>query len=97
MLTAQIFVPQSRDDRVLSRERSSSRADRNDWLLVIGARTLNPFEHAIDGVHSGDVGHVDDAGRLFVDGREDDIIVSGGENTLPSEVEDAARDAPGRR
>ena len=37
---------------------------------------------------TGDVGHIDDAGRLFVEGREDEMIVSGGENILPSEVED---------
>jgi acyl-CoA synthetase (AMP-forming)/AMP-acid ligase II len=37
---------------------------------------------------SGDVGHFDDAGRLFVDGRDDDMIVSGGENVFPQEVED---------
>jgi acyl-CoA synthetase (AMP-forming)/AMP-acid ligase II len=37
---------------------------------------------------SGDVGHFDTAGRLFVDGRDDDMIVSGGENVFPGEVED---------
>jgi fatty-acyl-CoA synthase len=37
---------------------------------------------------SGDVGHFDDEGRLFVDGRDDDMIVSGGENVFPAEVED---------
>ncbi|MGK5682561.1 AMP-binding protein [Actinoplanes sp. URMC 104] len=35
----------------------------------------------------GDVGHLDEAGRVFVDGRQDDMIVSGGENVFPSEVE----------
>jgi acyl-CoA synthetase (AMP-forming)/AMP-acid ligase II len=37
---------------------------------------------------SGDVGHLDDEGRLFVDGRDDEMIVSGGENVFPREVED---------
>jgi fatty-acyl-CoA synthase len=43
----------------------------------------------IDGLmSSGDVGHFDEQGRLFVDGRDDDMIVSGGENVFPQEVED---------
>src|SRR5205085_11872336 len=37
---------------------------------------------------SGDVGHLDERGRLFIDGRDDDMIVSGGENVFPAEVED---------
>jgi acyl-CoA synthetase (AMP-forming)/AMP-acid ligase II len=44
----------------------------------------------IDGLlSSGDIGHFDDGGRLFVDGRDDEMIVSGGENVFPREVEDA--------
>jgi len=43
----------------------------------------------IDGLMStGDVGHLDGDGRLFIDGRADDMIVSGGENVFPQEVED---------
>jgi fatty-acyl-CoA synthase len=43
----------------------------------------------IDGLMStGDVGHFDAAGRLFIDGRDDDMIVSGGENLFPGEVEE---------
>jgi acyl-CoA synthetase (AMP-forming)/AMP-acid ligase II len=43
----------------------------------------------IDGLmSSGDVGHFDQNGLLFVDGRDDDMIVSGGENVFPGEVED---------
>lgn len=37
---------------------------------------------------TGDVGHLDEDGRLFIDGREDEMIVSGGENVFPREVED---------
>ncbi len=37
---------------------------------------------------SGDVGHFDEQGRLFIDGRDDEMIVSGGENVFPREVED---------
>jgi fatty-acyl-CoA synthase len=37
---------------------------------------------------SGDVGHFDDEGRLFIDGRDDEMIVSGGENVFPAEVEE---------
>ncbi|HEX2388877.1 MAG TPA: AMP-binding protein [Solirubrobacterales bacterium] len=43
----------------------------------------------VDGMlASGDVGHFDEHGRLFIDGRDDEMIVSGGENVFPREVED---------
>ena len=50
-------------------------------------------KEAIDGLlSSGDVGHIDPAGRLFIDGRDDEMIVSGGENVFPREVEDLLAD-----
>jgi fatty-acyl-CoA synthase len=46
-------------------------------------------KEVIDGLMStGDVGHFDVGGRLFIDGRDDDMIVSGGENLFPGEVEE---------
>ena len=37
---------------------------------------------------TGDVGRFDDGGRMFVEGRDDEMIVSGGENVFPKEIED---------
>jgi len=50
-------------------------------------------KEAIEGLlSSGDVGHIDGSGRLFIDGRDDEMIVSGGENVFPREVEDLLAD-----
>ncbi len=64
------------------------------WVTENISRVLEHKE-IIDGLmSSGDVGHFDDAGRLFVDGRDDDMIISGGENVFPREVEDLLSDHP---
>jgi acyl-CoA synthetase (AMP-forming)/AMP-acid ligase II len=53
-------------------------------------------KEVIDGLYSsGDVGHFDENGRLFIDGRDDEMIVSGGENVFPREVEDLLADHEG--
>lgn len=53
-------------------------------------------ERRADGlVATGDVGVFDDSGRLFIRGRSDDLIISGGENVHPTEVEEALRRCPG--
>jgi acyl-CoA synthetase (AMP-forming)/AMP-acid ligase II len=49
-------------------------------------------EHLGELLSSGDVGHFDADGRLFIDGRDDEMIVSGGENVFPREVEDLLTD-----
>ena len=50
----------------------------------------------VDGLlSSGDTGHFDETGLWFVDGRDDDMIVSGGENVFPLEVENLLADHPG--
>ncbi len=43
---------------------------------------------------TGDVGRLDEEGRLFVEGRDDDMIVSGGENVFPQEVEETLMKHP---
>jgi fatty-acyl-CoA synthase len=44
---------------------------------------------------TGDVRHFNRRGLLFVDGRDDDMIVSGGENVFPSEIEEILLEHPG--
>jgi fatty-acyl-CoA synthase len=57
--------------------------------LVFGGYSDGSSKTVVDGrMSTGDLGHFDAAGRLFVDGREDDMIVSGGENVYPVEVEE---------
>jgi len=62
----------------------------------IFVRNAAPFEGYTDGRHkqiidgymsSGDMGYFNENGLLFVDGRDDEMIVSGGENVFPQEVE----------
>jgi fatty-acyl-CoA synthase len=49
----------------------------------------------IDGLMAtGDIGYFDPAGRLFVQGRDDEMIVSGGENVFPKEVEEVLAGHP---
>lgn len=49
----------------------------------------------IDGMAStGDMGYLDESGRLYIVGREDDMIVSGGENVYPRSLENALASHP---
>jgi len=61
--------------------------------LSFGGYTDGRHKEIIEGMlSSGDVGHFDSDGLLFIDGRDDDMIVSGGENVYPLEVENLLAD-----
>lgn len=56
--------------------------------LLFEGYTGGGGKEVVDGLMAtGDVGRLDPDGRLFVEGRDDDMIVSGGENVFPEEVE----------
>jgi fatty-acyl-CoA synthase len=57
--------------------------------MLFEGYTGGGHKESIDGLmSSGDVGRFDEQGHLFVEGRDDEMIVSGGENVFPKEVED---------
>src|SRR5947209_14713281 len=57
--------------------------------LLFEGYTQGGGKDVIDGLMStGELGHLDANGRLYIDGRDDDMILSGGENVFPQEVED---------
>lgn len=63
--------------------------------LAFGGYTGGGHKEIIDGLlSSGDIGHIDEHGLLFVDGRDDDMIVSGGENVYPVEIENLLTSRP---
>ncbi|MET0447368.1 MAG: AMP-binding protein [Aeromicrobium sp.] len=63
--------------------------------MPFGGYTDGNTKSFADGLMStGDLGHFDEDGRLFVSGRDDDMVISGGENVFPRELEDALIDHP---
>jgi fatty-acyl-CoA synthase len=82
--------------RVKIYDDSGSEVAQGDKGRIFVGTTM-PFEgytgggnkDVIDGLlATGDVGHFDAEGRLYIDGRDDEMIVSGGENVFPREVEE---------
>jgi len=77
-------VPHGRPGRVFVRN-----------AIPFDGYTGGTHKEVIDGLmSSGDVGHFDAEGRLFIDGRDDDMLVSGGENVFPREVEELLEHHP---
>ncbi len=60
----------------------------DDGEILVSGPTVAPRSLQPDGrLHTGDLGRIDERGRLWLTGRKADTIVSGGENVAPSEVE----------
>jgi o-succinylbenzoate---CoA ligase len=58
-----------------------------DEILVQGPTVARGAVDADGWLHSGDLGRIDEEGFLYVTGRRNEVIVSGGENVMPAEVE----------
>ncbi|WP_082957822.1 AMP-binding protein [Mycobacterium sp. E802] len=85
-VTCEVVLYDEHDQRVHGRNRRGRIFIRNG--APFQGYTDGRTKQIIDGyMSSGDMGHFDDDGLLFVDGRDDDMIVSGGENVFPQEVE----------
>lgn len=63
--------------------------------ILVAGPTVAPGALGPDGwLHTGDLGRLDERGRLLVTGRRSEIIVTGGENVAPAEVEEALERHP---
>lgn len=87
--------------RVVAADGSLAPPGQNGEIQVRGAHTLRRYWNSDapalqDGwFATGDVGHVDAAGRWWFTDRLKHVIISGGENVYPAEVERLLRSAPG--
>ena len=67
----------------------SSHVRIRDGEILVQGPTVAPGRYDESGwLHTGDLGHIDEEGFLYVHDRIDDMIVTGGENVVPSEVEE---------
>lgn len=99
---------QSRDPAVRARLRSAGRPlagmevriGEDGVVLIRGDQVAGEYLDQPGGVdaegwlHTGDLGRLDHDGYLFLEGRADDMIIRGGENISPLEVERALMDHP---
>src|SRR5688572_10124880 len=60
-----------------------------DGEILVQGPTEAPGMADVDGwLHTGDEGRIDDEGFLWVEGRRDDVIVTGGENVAPRQADE---------
>ncbi|MGJ9412278.1 AMP-binding protein [Aeromicrobium sp. CF4.19] len=91
--------------RILREDRTRAPAGESGAIFVRGGLVFSGYtpdreaspgaKEVVDAhVSTGDLGHLDAAGRLHVDGRDDEMVVTGGENVFPSEVEAVLTEHP---
>lgn len=91
------LAPEEAHERAGSAGRplSGTEVEIDDGEILVRGPTVAPGSAASDGwLHTGDVGRIDGDGYLWVEGRRDDLIVSGGENVSPERVEASLRKHP---
>jgi acyl-CoA synthetase (AMP-forming)/AMP-acid ligase II len=82
-----IDAPQGADGEILVRAPSVTAGYWDDPEMT--------SRQVVDGwLHTGDMGHFDDEGFLFISGRKRDMIISGGMNIFPEEIEGVLREHP---
>ncbi len=87
-------IPRGTSIRLVGEDGEDVQAGGTGRIFVRNGMTFEGYtgggdKEKMDGyVASGDIGHFDAEGRLHIDGRDDEMIVSGGENVFPAEVED---------
>ncbi len=67
-------------------------------IIIGGKETKTTGDRIIDGwLYTGDIGHIDAGGFLYLTGRDSDIIIRAGINVHPAEIESALAEHPGVR
>lgn len=83
--------------RIVDREGRACRNGEVGEITAKGPSMLKGYYRYPEGVnknvrdgwfHTGDLGYLDDDGYLYLEGRKNDMIISGGENIYPKEIED---------